>query len=619
LFKKLTKMKKQIIGIFIIVYLSVLLVSATIQCTPSSITTSYNEGDSKQVSTQCTNNGNATTIFITGETGIISTTETNFNAGTKTINVDLSSNANSGLYLGSLSFGTGYSVPIAFNVIKTNIAPTSLISFPTSKRITVPQGEEYNRKVTMIMPSNYPNPINIQSIEFSEENNIISFGDVETGILNPGEVKDIPIKINAKEAQVGEYPTISVQIRLDDNGEVVTLSSALHITVTANLNPSTNVTFSSKPSCSISASTMNINMSYSFTCSNVQKNLEVSPVFNEYFEGQNVQLNGDIYIYEFTPIKYGNTQFISTFTYLGAPLFSPFKQDIKIASSGSTIPGTELEIKFTPTKEKILSNEEVILQLIDNKSGNLVNSPSIYINAIKLESLNNSEKSFPYKFDLGTNYEIRGEAEGYDNLIKVINITSKTLEFTITPNKEFYVTGDLVNISSNVNETSFLINNEVIENPESYIFSDVGNFTIKSINEDYISSEKNITVESAVFFDDCNYDYDKWKKGKKINCDLSENSTWSVFIGGELIESGDGDKIDFKISDYGYLEIRSGSYVIYGATIEKSSSWYNPFSWDFWGKIKWYWWIVGVLAIGGVWYYLDKKSDGDGTSFVMEG
>jgi len=597
-------MKFRILTI-IIVTLCLPLVLADVSCNPDSLTASYNFGDTKQISTQCTNTGNSTTITLTGETDYISTTETNFNSGTKTIDIDLSSSAPPGLHSGTLSFGTGYSVPIFFLVEGQDQQPTSLISFPTSKRINVQQGNTYDKKLTMIMPSNYPNTINIQSIEFSEENNIISFGDVETGILNPGEVKDIPLKINAKDAQVGEYPTISVQVRFDDNGEIVTLSSALHIIVSANLNPSTNITFSRPPSCSLSASIMNLNQSYSFTCSNVQKNLEVSPVFNEYFEGQNVILSGDIYTYELKPIKYGNTDFISTFTYLGAPLFAPFRQEVKISSSTSTIPGTELKFKFTPELDNIYNGDEVIIQLIDNKSGNLVENPSLYINAIPISPLNNSDKSFPYKLDVTKIYELRGEAEGYDNIVNTINISKKEIEIAIEPEQNEYQVGDILNITT-IPNASIMINEIIITSP--YIITTSGNKTIKAVKEGHLTTNRTIIVLQKISYKAMTPPKNEWVKGKKVLIELTENSTWTVYNDDELMASGEGNMVDFEITDYGVWTVRTDDQIVTSLSknIEKKS-WFGFLSWTS-IKNNWLIWIIVIIVIGVIIWLLFRDS-----------
>lgn len=313
-------MEKIKVGTMIFVIISMLLniaiINALVDCDPSTISTEYYQGARSSKIIECTNNYNSS-VQIT-KSGDFQIDQSSLNSGeTKQINITFNPDSDEGLYYGKIKFNDTDEVLIFYSVEKQT--STSQISFPTSKTINVQQGSDYDKKVTLIVPSSYPNSINIQNIEFSEENNIISFGDIETGVLNPGDVKDIPIKIHSTDAQVGEYPSISIIVRYDDDGLIKTVSSVINIIVTSNLNPTTNETFNTAPSCSISSSVMNVNETYQFTCSNVQKNLDINPQYNEYFEGINTILNGNIYTYYFKALKFGNTEFVATFGYLGAP------------------------------------------------------------------------------------------------------------------------------------------------------------------------------------------------------------------------------------------------------------------------------------------------------------
>ena len=548
-------------------------VTSLTTCTPASVSVSYEQETLVSRTIQCSNSDQNSSVAIS-KTGsfFISDNPTSpiLTPFTKTINITFDQNVPVGTLSGSITFSdNSASIPITF--IVTEKKPISSISFPSSKRITLPLGDIYDRKVTLIVPSNYPNSITIKSIEFSEENQIVTFGDIETGVVNPGEVKDIPLKINARDAQVGEYPTLSVILRIDDKGQIITLSSALIIVITANINPTSNVTFSTSPSCSLSASVMNLNETYTLTCSNVHKNLQVTPYFDiNFFEGKNTQLSGDIYRYDFKPVKFGNTNFIAEFRYLGSPIFFPFKQEVKIQSSGGSVPGTNLELLFTPRIDTAEPNKQIIIQLIDNKTKSLVESPKIYVNAIPLIPFNNSDKSFPFIPQVGINYEIRGEATGYNNLVQTVNITSKELNFSITPEQTIYYTGDSISLFSDVNRTTFLINDAVI-NTNPYQFSISGNFTIKAVNPDFITATKNVEVKSLVTLGPCSPDFDKWKKGSKIICSLNKNATWSALLDEQVLNSGDGGGVEFTVSDYGNLQVKADDRIVYQRTFEKTS------------------------------------------------
>lgn len=612
-------MKKEVLLVILVVVFSISLVFASVTCNPSSVFVEYEQGEFISDTIYCSNNDPNGSVDITKSGDFEIDNAIIGKSSSKTINISFNPASGLGINSGKIQFNMTDDVPIIFYVTEAQNQPTTSISFPTSKVMNVQQGNEYQKKVTMIIPSSYPNPINIQTIEFSEENNIVSFGDIETGILNQGDIKDIPIKINAKEAQVGEYPGIAVQIRYDDGGTIKTISCTLYIIVTASLNPTTNVTFSNPPSCSLSASVMNVNNTYSFTCSNVQKNLEISPLYNEYFEGLNAHLSGSIYTYEFKPIKYGDTYFLSTFTYLGAPLFSPFKQEIKISSAGSVVPGTDLKLLFTPSLNKASDGEEVIIQLVDNKTNSLVDNPEIYIEAVTINKLNNSN-SFPFKFYVGKNYEIRGKAPGYDDLVQIVNITESPLTLTISPSQDYYYVNDKINITSNQNDTKILINNNIESSP--YTFTTAGNYTIKLVKEGFTSVNKTIIVKNSVSFDwdSCSTDYEKWKKGKKITCGLKPSGTnysWETYLNSSLISSGNGDIVEFELDDYGQLEIRVDEINIASYNVEKKGiiNWLRFWEWEY----SWVGWVIVSLICVTLIYLLflrKGKEDEAKLSFV---
>ena len=407
----------QKIAFVFLILISIATISA-ITTNPSSVILNK-ENTNVQIEFQ----GLTNTTSLSLSSSISSYTQLNFydvNPSEKWVTISLKSNVPVGNYIGSINYEGG-SVPVAI-FIESNQTQTnpSALSFPTSKTMTVLQGLESNKKVTLIVPSSYPNPINILTIEFPEENEMIRIGDIETGILNPGDLKDIPIVIDTTNAQVGTYPPMTLQLRYDDNGQVKTLSSLLYVNVKTDVNPIGSDTFSTPPTCALSGTVFGTNQTYSFTCSNYNSNIEINIPSNEYFIGKTVDITSGIYRYDFTPTKYGNTIFKAEFKYKGASVFTPYSQEIKISSSGNSVAGTNLRLSFTPNIETITNNQSVIIQLVDNKTGSLVNSPRLWINA---QEINSSSESFKFNFLTNTLYELRGKANGYDDLVYSINVT----------------------------------------------------------------------------------------------------------------------------------------------------------------------------------------------------
>jgi hypothetical protein len=213
-----------------------------------------------------------------------------------------------------------------------------------------------------------------------------------------------------------------------------------------------------------------------FTCSGITNVIDVSPQYNEFCVGVRADIASGIYHYTFKPLKMGVTNFIALFTYRGSPIFSPFIQEVRIASSGSSLGGTNLSLTFTPALNTLSDGQTTIVQLIDTTTKSLVTSPEIYVDAVRLVALNSSVNSFPFTMKVGKNYEIRGKSPMYNDLVQIVNITSKPLQITIDPVKEVYTVGDILNITSNVEGTAYKLDNVIIVSP--YTLTSSGNLSL---------------------------------------------------------------------------------------------------------------------------------------------
>ncbi len=580
---------KIILLIMFVSLISLSLFNAQTTCNPSLIQQNINRTESvNPVSIVCTNQISNTSVTINSVGNYFSVSPSlpiTIGNSPQTLNLNFNSNAPVGEYNGFITFSDGSMVQIDFS-IKEKSQSTNQISFPTSKTINVQQGSDYEKKVTMILPTSYPNPINIQTIEFSEDSDIISLGDIETGILNPGEIKDIPLVIHSKDAQVGNYPSISVIVRYGDNGLVKTISSVLNIVVTANLNPSDNSTFNTKPSCSISASVMSLNDTYQFTCSNVQKNLEINPLYNDYFEGVNTILNGNIYTYYFKAVKFGNSEFIANFRYLGAPIFSPFKQEVKISSSGSSVPSTDLKVMFIPELSQAHPGDKIILNLVDNKTNNLVNGAEIFIDYLPLNA--SDGYTFFYSFDLNRNYFLRARSPGYNDLIiSNVSLSSKFMELSINPSSGDSST--MFNISTDVPTSKIFIDG--IDYNSSYYGTLIqGNHTIKATASGYFEVTKNLTVGMGMYASLGT----EFKKGVEQLISLSTNSTWKVMYLKDLTSVEElYQESNSTSSEIKFTPKKSGFYRIYANGIKVFESQITGWVW----KWTYIWWGLIPLAI----------------------
>jgi len=566
------------------------MVSASIDCgvNPSfSITYLTSEIPTTDISVvHCS--GNADTIVLSGQgTSHVSLIDTAI-SGEKDIKININQGIPIGFYLLSLQFTKNssliLSIPLSIEIEEELVQQGDILVFPTSKIITVQQDSQKTQNILVTVPSSYPRTITIQSVDFNPGVETIRFGDLNLGQVSPGQSIQIPIVFDGTDAQVGTYQTGLSIFATDSEGQIDFPTINLQLQISTGVSPIDETTFSAPPTCSLSASNLNLNQSATFTCSGVVNNLEVHPQTSDYYIGITEEYNSNLYIYTFKPIKFGNTRFKADFiTFRGSPIFSPFNSELRISSSSGQIPGTSLRLLFTPSLDKAQNNEVVVLQLIDNKTDSLVENPSIEVNAIPIT--NRSGNTFFYSFEVGRNYSIRGSSEGYNDLVTSISLTSKPIQISITPE-----TGDTniqFNITTDVNATIFIDG----ENKATSYFGTltVGEHEIEAFKEGYLDAKTNITVESSIIFASSG----ECKKGVLQTFTINKNVSWRVSYQEdidsviELLSEGTGDKIEFEPNKVGtYIleaEDATRTCVIEGIDWNKK-----------WWFMAWYFWIGGT-------------------------
>lgn len=586
--------------LILILFLSLSFLSAT-TCNQ----TIFSLDGSSQKTIQCIG-GNVNRTINVYAGSYVSTDSSTINGNgvdTKTFVLTFSPPTTMGIYNSYVLFDDGLNIPITFTIEEPYTG--DIIVFPTSKVVTVQQGSEKTQNILVTVPQTYPRTITIQSVDFNPGTETILFGDLNLGQVAPGNTIQIPIIFSGKDAQVGTYQTNLNIFATDSEGQVTLPSINLQLQVSAGVSPVTNSTFSTKPSCSLSSTDMHLNETYTFTCSNVVQNLEVNPQYSEFFEGISVDLSGGIYTYKFKTTKYGNCNFIATFSYKGSPIFSPFLDEVRIKSTGSSTPGTNLKFLFTPKLSDLGSGEETIIQIVDNKTGSLVDSPSLYINAVKQ---NTTDKAFKFSFSSGKNYEMRGTSPGYNDLVQKINISSTPTKITVSPSRTFYFVGDKINITTEPIDCAVSVNGVIITYKE-YTFGIDGNFTIKATKSGYREGNLTILVKKNVEYQTMTPEYSKWKKGSEVIMELTENSNWVVQFEEEYEEndqklyrapiqltSGATKRVEFKIEEYGRYVVKSNDLEVVSKVVTKESVWYNPLSWVWVKNLGWWW----ILIIGGI-------------------
>lgn len=531
------------------------------------------------------------------------------------VTVSIKSGAPAGSYSGSL-FYTGGSMPVTVFIESTaqNVTQSPIIVFPTSKVISVQQEAEKTQNIQINVPSSYPRVITINAVNFNPGTDPISFGDLNLGQVQPGSSINIPIVFSGKDAQTGTYATDLTILATDSQGQVPLPTINLQLQITAGVAPATDQTFNTKPSCALSSQDLNLNQTYSFTCSNAVSNLDIVIPSSDYYTGNKVELAGGVYKYEFTPKKVGNTEFKAEFRYKGASIFEPYVSELRISSAGQAIPGTVLRFSFTPTLENAKAGEPVLIQLVDNKTGSLVNSPIVQVDA--RDANKSGDFSFEYLFEFRKNYELRGKAPGYEDLVQTINIDPKSIEIYISP-----TSGDentVFNITTSIPNSTLAINGFAVTNPYFSTISP-GQNTITASKDGYASSTINISVEG---FPRINAGGANFKKGEKQTLTLSKEANWTVYyqksvdsVEREVYDdlTGQGSSIEFTPKKSGIYTIDAdgrniGTYQADGFSLS-NKWWIMPV----WG---WLLLVLGTIILFVVIAYM-KGEHGDEGDKVM--
>lgn len=588
------------------------IVSATITTSPTNVflnpsTTSQLIEFTKDV------NDSTNTLSLSLSTGIASVTQLNFNTvnfpSERFVTISVKSGAVGGSYSGTIDWSGG-SLPVSvFVESQANTTINSDITvFPTSKITTVQQGKEKTQNILVSVPSNYPRSITIEAIDFNPGTETITFGDLNLGQIAPGNSINIPIVFSGVDAQTGTYQTDLRFSAKDSAGNVPLPTVSLTLQVTQGINPVTDSTFNTAPTCSLSNTQLSLNQTYSFTCSNTQANLDIDIRPDGWFIGTKQETASGLYRYDFTPVKYGNWEFHADFKVNGAPIFAPYNEDVRVTSAGSVIPGTVLRFDFTPKLENAVGGENISILIVDNKTGSLVSNPRLFINALELTPTGLNLDTFVYNFESQKDYELRGVANGYDNLIQTININPEPITITVTPATG--TTGTQFNISTNPSNATLYINGVEQSNPFLGQLP-AGVIPIEARKSGHTTAQINVTISGTITANPSGGEI--LKKGEDITITLSESINYTIYhqekldsIESEEYLSGAGSVITFKPDKSGVyvIEDSDGKHIATFST--KPFSWKNKLLWI----PYWAWLIIGILLIIVVVVIVYFKSQG---------
>jgi hypothetical protein len=609
-----------------LIFLSMSLVSAL------STTPSYVILNNSVTSQQIEFSGLNESISLSLSSSISSYAYLNFytvNPTEKWVTISLMSGVPAGSYLGNINYDGG-SIPVGINIASSSPSSSSsgceIEVFPTIlTNIKVSQGDIKTRNVQISVPSCYSSYVKINGVSLATDEQPIQLGELSLGNIQPGDSVSVPITIDATDVATGQYSdTLQFSVYNSSGNKITVPSVSIGVYVSSGISPVTNNTFSTPPTCALSASTLNPNSTYTFTCSNVVANLLIEPQYSEYFEGKSVESSSNLYVYNFIPLKYGETYFTAVFKYNGAPIFQSFSQKVKITSTGSSGSGTILKLLFTPKiTEATGSEDKFLIQIADNISGSLVNNPRVFVNAIELTKMNDSSVTFSYPFEVGKNYEIRGKADGYEDVVQNINITPNKINILISPGSGD--TSTTFNITTSVENATLNIGG--IDYTGSYLGSlSEGINEIKASMSGYKTEIINFTVSNGLRVMSFSGEF---KKGIAQNFTLSRNASWIVYYKKSLdtqetkeYAKGNGDLVNF-------IPKSSGVYILEADGMNLGTYQTPTFSFSnkFLGIPYWVWLIVAIVVVIIIIVFIVARSnkdnyssyDGGGMSFPVGG
>lgn len=601
----------------LLIVFSTQLIYANVLCDKTLLQTTYSQGYSSSLILTCANYENSSvSISTSGENSLFSLTPSSLPINSSVpINISFSSSAPVGLHSGSIHLGAKM-IPVSFLVEDSEEEQGDILVFPTSKIITVQQGTEKTQNILITVPSTYPRTITLQSVDFNPNVETISFGDLNLGQVSPGQSVNIPILFSAKDASIGTYQTQLKIFATDSNGQVSLSPVNLQLQISAGITPSKNFSLDNLPSCSLSAVDLKINQTATLVCSRTDPNLDIRPIIDSfYLVGVESEKTNSQYVYTFRAKSLGNTAVIAEFLWNNGRIGELYNQSLRI-SHGDIIGGVELGLVFYQDgKMKDRNNlgaRETIIHIVDNKTKAFLEDAKLYLGGVDL--INKS-------ISLQTNefYELMASYPGYSPLYTNLTASEIPIPFIVNPPKATYSVGEIISITSEIENVSYLINNIIM--PLPYTFTSPGNHTITAIREGYSDTNMNVSVIDAIFIT-LGLPQEDLKKGEELILDLNKNATWNVKftdpsedVNGNIIynsqpesvASGAGSRIVFTPEKKGRYEIEAEGVII--ATKYAESNWWAKPAWMYGvGAVSLF--FIGVFIKGRI--KVRRKKDDEG-------
>ena len=391
------------------------------------------------------------------------------------------------------------------------------------------------------------------------------------------------VGLDAVDVQTGTYSNSYIVSAF--SGDTI-YSKTIPLSVTVSSGTAPDSTFTTLPTCSLSASEFALNQTYKLICNSISPNIEVQPVIDyDYIKGIGVSETGDSYEYSFQPIQFGNTEIKARFLFKNAPMGSEYSQEVRILASSGVVQGTSLALKFYPDLYEAKEDEPITIRAVDNESGNILTNAKIYLDGI--EMLNDS-----LVLKSNKNYEIRASFIGYRDLVETINLNPKLINFTIGTE---YNLGDSLNFTTDPEDATVTLNGSLISLP--FPLNSIGTFEISVSKLGYTTSTQNITVgsHSKIIY---STPIDSIEKGGEILVEFAENETL-IYVDFQadpseaaviLVQEFTGKQVSFLTEKEGVYHVYADGEFIQQFSVIKSDGWWNFY------KSPWVW-IPAIIIL----------------------
>lgn len=578
-------MKAKLLTFLLPLIFMVSFISATSLMPSTNQITLTNINPSQQIT--ITNNGNSTYSLTTTPSEIsLSSLTIPGNVTNFPLTISISSSAPIGNYTRQLIFndGTTINISIQNNPVLGNPQSCQLYTYPYTSTYQITQGSSGQGNQIKIVANNCP------SLTFNDVTpssggsfvNIASKGQT-------GQTYTFTLGWDTTGVPVGTYTNTYQVSATDSQGNVYTLNNPISVSlvVTQGISPISNFSASNLPSCSLTTTNLQINQTYSLSCTNLNPNIIISPQINpQYLIGNGISITSNTYNYNFIPLNPGVTNVTANFLYDNALVGIPFTQEVTISSNGQA-PGTGMYMQFSPSIDSFnqsLGPYNTVVQAIDNATQSLITDATFYLNGVQV---NNTLTLQP-----GVNYTLRAHAEGYNDNVQYIYINPQFINITISPNPLIANTPVYVNVTPY--DASVFIDGSslTLTNGTGNITLSAGNHNLVAIDQGYVQSNLTLDVLNQIGI----VSTTQWILNTPQYVVLNREANWTILYAKDntssysVIMGGQSQNISYTPQNRGNYEIQAnglnlGIYSIPPAPIVTFF------------KNTWVIWVVAVVVI----------------------